>query len=89
MGFISFNERIQEYSYDQQGYAFEKLVDELQALVSALQSLAFSCEIAAVGREPIPALNLTGASLKEACFDFQKALEGNNPKILSKRVKVI
>ncbi len=67
----------------------DKLVDELRALTSALSSLAFACEIAAVGREPITALNLTGVGLKEACFDFQKALEGSNPKILSKSVKVI
>jgi hypothetical protein len=33
LGFITFNERIQEHSYDQQGYAFEKLVDELQLAV--------------------------------------------------------
>lgn len=67
----------------------DKLVDELRALTSALSSLAFACEIAAVKREPIIALNLTGTGLKEACNDFQKALEGNNPKILSNRVKVI
>lgn len=66
----------------------DKLVMELLTLVEALRGLAQACEVAAAGDNAINSLNLIGPNLRESLNDFERVLEGNNPKILSNRVRV-
>lgn len=66
----------------------DTLVLELQKLLPALRGLAAACSVASAGPFPIPVLINIGPSLQTAVDGLQKALNGNNPKILSKKVKL-
>ena len=66
----------------------DKLVLELLTLIEAFKGLAEACKVAAAGGVPISSLNLMGVPLETALNEFNKVLEGENPKILSNKVKL-
>jgi len=65
----------------------DTFVLELKKLVVALEGLSKACTTAMAGPFPIPGLNTIGPSLEAAVQDLKKAINGPNPKILSKDVK--
>ena len=65
----------------------DTFVLELKKLVAALEGLSKACTTAVAGPFPIPGLNTIGPSLEAAVQDLKKAINGPNPKILSKDVK--
>lgn len=66
----------------------DSLLLELQSLLPALEGLAQACTNAAAGPFPVASLILAGPVLKEALKKFKKALIGNDPTILSNKVRL-
>lgn len=66
----------------------DALVLELKKLLPALKAVATAMTSAAAGPFPVPTLISVGPVLETAVNDLQAALNGSNPKILSKKVKL-
>lgn len=66
----------------------DALVLELKKLLPALKAVATAMTTAAAGPFPVPTLISAGPVLDTAVNDLQTALNGVNPKILSKKVKL-
>ena len=64
------------------------LLLELQKLLPALEGLAKACKTASAGPYPITTLMSIGPALETAIGVFNKSLNGTNPKILSRKVKL-
>ena len=73
---------------DERAVLGDALLLELQKLVPALQAVAQACTNAAAGPFPVASLITAGPVLDSAVKEFKKALQGRNPKILSKKVKL-
>lgn len=66
----------------------DELVLQLQRLLPALEGLANACTTAAAGPFPVPSLISAGPPLLTAVQNFKAAVNGSNPQILSKKVKL-
>ncbi len=66
----------------------DALLLELQKLLPALEGIAQACTNASAGPFPVASLIYAGPVLSSAIKEFKKALQGNDPKILSNKVKL-
>ena len=73
---------------DERAVLGDKLVLELNKLIPVLEGLAKACTTAAAGPFPVATLVLIGPSLEASIKDFKKSLAGDNPKVLSTKVKL-
>lgn len=73
---------------DERAVLGDALILELKKLIPALEGLAKACTVASAGPFPVASLVSIGPSVDGALKEFKKAIVGNNPKILSKKVKL-
>ena len=66
----------------------DTFIREFSFLLENLKGLAEACEVASVDGAPIIALQAVGGSLKTVLNEFLATLDGDNPKVLSKKVKI-